>query len=123
MLKLDAGELQINVEERPDALLLLWNGKSIDRQPARLLEPFFATALAEATQKGVRIEMRFERLAHFNSSTISCLIQMIEDSRTKRTRLILTYDSQLAWQRLSFDALRVFQNTNAHFEIRTVQDR
>lgn len=122
MLTLHAGELQINVEERPDVLLLFWSGKSVDRNPGRLLEPFFADALTKAVAKGIRIEMRFDRLDHFNSSTISCLIQMIEDTRAKRTRLTLTYDSNRAWQRVSFDALRVFQNTNALFELRKLGD-
>jgi hypothetical protein len=64
--------------------------------------------LAVAGARNLPIELHFEQLEHFNSSTITSLIQLIQDSRARSIKLILVYDQALKWQRLSFDALRVF---------------
>ena len=122
MQSLYAGDLHIDVEERSGMLLLRWKGKSTDRQPGAALDPFFMAVLAEALEKSASVEMRFEQLLHFNSSTISCLIQMIEDARAKSVRMLLTYNAKAAWQRLSFDALRVFAMNNSLLELRPVHD-
>lgn len=117
---LTAAGLTIDIQEEDDALHLLWTGKSIDRQPSQTLDPFFAKALAEATKKGARVEMHFERLTHFNSSTISCLIRLIPQARALGVKLVLAYDAASSWQQVSFDALRVFAKNSPHFELRKV---
>ena len=117
MNNLDAGELTIDVEDRPEVLVAQWSGKSTDRQPHRVLEPFFAELLDEASKRKLPIEMHFGRLAHFNSSTISCLIRLVQDSQNRDVKLVLVYDEKVSWQRLSFDALRVFTKTNPLFEL------
>lgn len=122
MQNLYAGDLQIDVEDRPDAILLRWRGKSMDRNPGRVLEPFFMAVLAEALQRTSRVEMRFDALLHFNSSTIGSLIQMIEDAREKGVKLVLAYNAKAAWQRLSFDALRVFAMQSSLLELKPVKD-
>jgi hypothetical protein len=120
MNTLDTGDLKINVDNRAEALIAQWNGKSTDRQPQRFLEPFFAALLDEASERKLPIEMHFDRLAHFNSSTIGCLIRLVQDSRTRDVKLVLVYDDKVSWQRLSFDALRVFTKTNPLFELKQV---
>jgi hypothetical protein len=56
----------------------------------------------------VPIELRFERLEHLNSSTITALIKFLQESSSRRIPVILTYDARVEWQRISFDALGVF---------------
>jgi hypothetical protein len=61
-----------------------------------------------ANARKVPIELHFEDIEHINSSTITSIIQLIQDSRARSIKLILVYDQTLRWQKLSFDALRVF---------------
>jgi hypothetical protein len=120
MNSLCAGELTIDVIDQPDRLRLEWRGKSTDRQPQQVLAPFFGALLTETTSRKSGVEMHFEQLVHFNSSTIGCLIHFIHEARSKSVPLILFYDRTLVWQRMSFDALRVFGANDALFELRTV---
>ncbi|TMQ10607.1 MAG: STAS domain-containing protein [Deltaproteobacteria bacterium] len=95
-------------DEASAAVQLLWKGKSNHRHPGEALAPYFREVLAIAAQKRVPLELHFEKLDHFNSSTISSIIQLIQDSRARSVKLVLVYDQALKWQKLSFDALRVF---------------
>lgn len=115
---LTAGDLRIDVENEATRLVLHWQGKSTDRHPGRVLEPFFAAVLAKAASQSAAVEMHFERLVHFNSSTIGCLIQTIGEAKAKGVKLILVFDRSLSWQRLSFEALNVFVKDNQFFELR-----
>jgi hypothetical protein len=99
-------------------LALYWQGKSGDRHPERVLEPFFLQALAEAQQRKLGLEMHFEKLVHFNSSTIGYLIQLIQETRRRSLPLVLVFDHGLMWQKLSFDALRVFAKDNSLLQLR-----
>jgi hypothetical protein len=85
---------------------VLWSGKSNSRDPGRLLVPYFTRLLKEATATKSSVEMRFEKLEHFNSSTIAAVIQVINAARDQGVWLTLFYDPNLKWQALSFDALR-----------------
>jgi hypothetical protein len=118
MDNLSAGDLTIEAREDADQpLVLVWRGKSDDRYPGRVLGPYFAQVLDRAAARGGGIEMRFDKLGHFNSSTIATVIRFIQDARQRGVPLVLVYDQQLKWQKLSFDALRVFAK-DALFELR-----
>jgi hypothetical protein len=117
MENLAAGDLTIEAADaaepasepgRAAPLILSWKGKSDDRHPARILGPYFAIALERAAERKAALEMHFEKLEHFNSSTIASVIRLIQDARARGVPLVLVYDEALKWQKLSFDALRVF---------------
>jgi hypothetical protein len=104
----------------PEPLTLTWRGKADDRYPDKVLRPFFAQVLARALERGGGgVAMHFEHLDHFNSSTISTLIRCIQDARQKKVKLVLCYNQALKWQKLSFDALRVFAKDDL-LELRAV---
>lgn len=100
--------LAIHVTIGSGVLRLDWRGKSNDRQPAKQLAPFFAKASAVAQERHVPIEMHFENLEYFNSSTITSIIQLIQDLRQKKVGLVIVFASKVKWQKLGFDALRIF---------------
>ncbi len=110
MQNLNAGDLHIEAMggEPPSPIQLVWMGKSNDRHPGKVLGPYFGTVLAQASTQRVPVELRFEKLEHFNSSTITSIIQLIQDARARGVKLVLVYEQALKWQKLSFDALRVF---------------
>lgn len=107
MVNLQADELLIEVDERQPGLLVLnWLGRSASRSPGALLHPWFEQLFAGARERSAAVEMRFERLEHFNSSTIAVLIQLINSAQDRRIKMTVRYDAKLRWQTLSFDALR-----------------
>jgi len=110
MEELVAGDLRIRVEPSTPGqpLRLSWHGKSNDRHPGKILLPYLSQALTVAAAGGTGVELRFESLEHFNSSTITALIQLIQESRQRGVALAFVHDPNLKWQKLSFDALRVF---------------
>jgi hypothetical protein len=110
MQGLVVGDLRIEALEvpAPAAIRLVWKGKSNHRHPHEALAPYFREVLATAGDRKLAIELHFEKLEHFNSSTITSIIQLIQETRARAIRLVLVYDQALKWQKLSFDALRVF---------------
>lgn len=109
MEHLKADDLTIEATQAEGGpLTLTWKGKSDDRYPGKILAPYFAKVLDHATSSASPVEMHFEKLDHFNSSTIAAVIRFIQDARSKSVKLVIVYNQQLKWQKLSFDALRVF---------------
>jgi hypothetical protein len=115
------GDLRIDPELEGDALRLVWTGKSNARQADKGLGPYLDAALAQAAAQGLRLELRFERLLHFNSSTIAGIITIIHAARARGTPLTLVSDPNRQWQRLSFDALRVFVTPDGLFSLRAAE--
>jgi hypothetical protein len=104
------GELTIE-PRRPDgggSVDLFWRGKSNDRHPARTVVPYVTEVLAGAQAEQALVRLHFETIEHMNSSTITAIIQIIQDARTRRTQLVIVFDPSKNWQKLSFEALSVF---------------
>ncbi|ACL02983.1 SiaC family regulatory phosphoprotein [Desulfatibacillum aliphaticivorans] len=103
-------DLTIEVGEPVSGKIRLdWKGKSNDRQPRKILDPFFVMVCDAAKEMQSAIEMHFEDLEYFNSSTITAIIQLIQDLRNKQVPLEIVYDQTMKWQKLSFDALKIFE--------------
>lgn len=112
------GDLQIDLDdEAPSAIRLDWRGKSNHRQPDTVLNPFFAEIIrmSLASEKG--LEMHFEHLEFFNSSTITAIIQLVKELRDRRLKLTVSFDSRHRWQKIFFDALCIFDKGDGFFTI------
>jgi hypothetical protein len=120
MQSLIVGDLRIEAleDDASAPVRLLWKGKSNSRRPSETLAPYFRDVLTAAGKRRVPLELHFEKLEHFNSSTVSSIIQLIQESRARGVKLVLVYDQGLKWQKLSFDALRVFARDDL-LELRT----
>jgi hypothetical protein len=121
MHNLIAGDLKIDVVESGprDPIVLVWSGKSNHREPNKILGPYLGGAITEAVERKVAIELHFEKVDHFNSSTVTSIIQLIQEARQKSVRLVFIYDQKLKWQKLSFDALRVFDKGDDLLQLRS----
>jgi hypothetical protein len=108
--RLSSGDLSIDPAPSPPdgSIILMWRGRSTDRQPARIILPYVTPCLERALHLKVPLKMHFELLEHMNSSTITAIIQIIQEARSRGTRLVLSYDPSKRWQKLGFEALRVF---------------
>src|SRR5690349_2436067 len=99
-------ELTINRSEvGADAVQFVMTGKSNARDPAKFLVPYFAEALNTAAARHTAIEMHFEGMEQFNSSTIGAIIQIINAARSKGVELRFVYAAEKTWQALSFGAV------------------
>jgi hypothetical protein len=118
---LTSGELAIEVEDLADERIVCrWRGRSVERDPGQVLSPYFEQLLEAAHGRRAELEMRFDSLDHFNSSTIAALIRFIQSARGRGVRLVLFYDASLKWQRLSFEALRVLDKNDNLFRLVSV---
>ncbi|MCA1828042.1 MAG: hypothetical protein ABR567_05695 [Myxococcales bacterium] len=107
MVNLQADDLTIEVDERtPGRLGLGWLGRSNARNPGSILHPWFEQLFREAKERKMAIDMNFEKLEYFNSSTVAVLIQLISSARDRHITMSIRYDARLRWQALSFDALK-----------------
>ncbi len=121
MDSLVAGNLTIQVTVVDGGVLQLdWRGKSNDRQPTKILRPFFTEVEKIAAADGKSVEMHFEHLDHFNSSTITALIQFIQSLRANNLKLVIVFSAALKWQKLSFEALRIFEKPDGLLTFQTV---
>ena len=114
------GDLRVDVAEAEGALRLDWRGKSNARQPELHLNPFLSDITAQALAKSAAIEMHFEDLEFFNSSTITVIIQHVKDARSKGIKLVLSYDKSQKWQKIFFDALSMFEKSDGLLKINAV---
>src|SRR3954464_10782466 len=97
---LNSGNLRIECAGEAGDIVLTWRGSANDRNPAVTVNPFVRRVYDVAAERKASVEMRFEKLEHFNSSAITTLIQLIQEARTRKLRLVLTYDGSVKWQRL-----------------------
>lgn len=117
------GELTIEVHLTSDRRLALgWRGRSNERQPSLFLRPFFDRIARQAQELGVGIELHFERLEYFNSSTITAIIQLIQSLRAQRLKVGVIYDGRVRAQKMSFEALRPLETLDALVTVQDIAD-
>ena len=99
-------------------------GKSSSRDAGKVLAPVFDQALQSSIDEKQGLELHFERLEYFNSSTIAALVQFIRAAQERGVALTVVYDGTQKWQAMSFDALkramRPFQGGGAPVVFTTV---
>jgi hypothetical protein len=122
LLPLTSDGLTIEATDQPPGaragIRLTWKGRSSARNPGEFLVPYFRNMLQTATERGrVPLEIHFEDLEHFNSATIAAVIFLIQDARGQQVPLVFVYDQKLKWQKLSFDAIRVFVKSDGLLQL------
>lgn len=112
------GDLTIDFEEVSGSRVALhWKGASNSRDPQSGLRSFFGLALAECAAGSKVLEMHFEALNHFNSSTIAAVLRFVEDARTKAVKVELFYDPSLRWQAHTFVAMKALAKDDGLLKI------
>lgn len=114
-----AGDLRIELPLPSSAprLSLEWRGRSDSRDPGVALQPFLAEVLAAAQAAHVPVELHFEALEYFNSSTVSVLVDFVRSACSHKVPLYVTYAGEVRWQRLSFESLKVFASLDHNVHV------
>ena len=116
------GDLVIEAKVKSPGLLRIdWKGKSNHKNPESVLSGFFSDVTRWAVKERGRLEMHFEELEFFNSSTITTIIKYIKELRQRQIALTVTFSGSHRWQRIFFDALWVFVKNDGLFTMTAVK--
>jgi hypothetical protein len=101
---------------------LVWKGKGTDRHPAAVLRPYLEDALRAARERSTSMELGLEAVSYMNSSTYTCVVDLVRAARDAKVPLTLTYDRSVSWQHVGVEALRAFDAGDGLLSLRAVGD-
>jgi len=110
--------LSIHVAEQASNIKVQWQGKSIDREPAKFISPILVKVLNMASVMNKRIIMDFQHLSYMNSSTITPIIKILERAKKGMIKITIVYQKSMKWQELNFSALEIFKTKDNRLEIK-----
>lgn len=110
--------LTIQVIEYETSIDVLWEGKSIDREPGKFISPILMKVLEMASVLNKRVIMDFNSLSYMNSSTVTPIIKILERAKKGMTKITVFYQKSLKWQDLNFSALEIFRTKDNRVEIK-----
>jgi len=123
MTPLNSGDLIIEQSRSAQQTIRLdWKGRSNARRPDEVLNPFLSDVLEQARSGTAGIEMHFETLEYLNSSTVGVLVQFLHRARAGGVPLCFNYSASVRWQKLSFEALRVFEQMDSRVRVVAVPE-
>lgn len=102
MENLDANSLRIEVSDRDDHVHMKLFGSSEDREPSKILTPYF-TKIVDEMDKSLVVD--FSELEYMNSSTVGPILNLIKMLNSKAIQTTLLYDKSLAWQKSAFNGI------------------
>jgi len=111
-------ELTIRTARLGATLRVDWRGRSTNRNPEQTLRGLFKELILLSRQPGTTIEMHFEALEFFNSSTITSVLQFVKELRDARIALVVAFDPANKWQKTFFDALWMYERDDGLFRLR-----
>ena len=114
------GDLSIEVGGTPQGLELIWRGSSNSRNPGEALRAYFKVALAEASTRRAKLDLHFEHLIQFNSSTVSFLLHLVDEAAAQGVALTYFYDGSQRWQAHNFEALALLKRDAKGCSVRRV---
>lgn len=103
MNDLNAGDLTIKVEEKNTDVYISWLGKSREREPGAVINPYIEGIISDL--EGKKLIMDFVKLEYMNSSTVPSIIKMFKLLDTRKIQTKVLYNKSSNWQSASFKAL------------------
>ena len=108
------GSLSIEIKDG-ETITMSWLGRSENREPAVLLNPYLAGFVDSINGKTLVLD--FTKLEYMNSSTVPPIIQLIKNLNAKAVATKIYYDKESKWQAASFKALETISKTMAGIEV------
>lgn len=116
MENLESGALKIWVTNNDDRITITWMGKSEDRNPEIVLNPYVDGLLNSLKDKKVILD--FKNLEFMNSSTIPPIIRLMKKLEDEGISTEIIYNSSNYWQVFSFEILEQLSSLMAKVTIR-----
>ena len=114
------GDLSIEVGSNPEGLELIWRGSSNSRNPGEALRAYFKVALAEASTRRAKLDLHFEHLIQFNSSTVMVLMHLVDDAAAQGVAMTFFYDGAQRWQAHNFESIALLKRDTKGFTVRRI---
>lgn len=114
------GDLSIEVGGTAEGLELIWRGSSNSRNPGEALRAYFKVALAEAATRRAKLDLHFENLIQFNSSTVSVLLHLVDEAAALGVSMNYFYDGGLRWQAHNFESIALLKREVKGFCVKKV---
>lgn len=111
------GPLTIGREDRDGELVLVFEGKSILRDPTELLQPLLFDSLSEASESSLTLVLDFRKLTYMNSSTFTPVVKTLEKARVGTGSVRVLFNSEERWQSVSFAALSIFATRDGRISV------
>lgn len=112
------GDLSIEVGGTAEGLELVWRGSSNSRNPGEALRAYFKVAIAEAAVRRAKLDLHFEHLIQFNSSTVSVLLHLVDEAAAQGVSLTYFYDGTQRWQAHNFESISLLKRDVKGFSVR-----
>lgn len=113
----EEGALKVGRADTEDELVLVFEGKSILRDPMEFLQPILFQVLEEAVETDKRLVLDFRNLAYMNSSTYTPLVKTLERARVGHAKVTVRYDENQQWQAVSFMAVSIFATSDGRVQV------
>ena len=114
------GDLSIEVGGTPEGLELVFRGASNSRNPGEALRAYFKVALAEAATRRAKLELHFEHLIQFNSSTVSVLLHLVDDAAAQGVAMTYFYNGSQRWQAHNFESISLLKREVKGFGVKRI---
>ena len=114
------GDLSIEVGGTAEGLELIWRGASNSRNPGEALRAYFTVAVAEASVRRAKLDLHFEHLIQFNSSTVSVLLHLVDEAAAAGVAMTYFYDGAQRWQAHNFESIALLKRDVKNFSVRKV---
>lgn len=112
------GDLSIDVGGTAEGLELVWRGASNSRNPGEALRAYFKVALAEASTRRAKLDLHFEQLIQFNSSTVSVLLHLVDEAEAQGLTMTYFYDGAQRWQAHNFESIALLKRDAKGFTVK-----
>ncbi len=113
--------LKIHLTDGSDSIHIGLTGKSVERDPGKMITPILLNALKNTGEENRHIILNFCQLDFMNSSTITPIIKILDRAKRGNNRLTILYNKALKWQALSFSALEIFETRDKRIEIKGIE--
>lgn len=112
------GDLSIDVGGTAEGLEFVWRGASNSRNPGEALRAYFKVALAEAATRRAKLDLHFEQLIQFNSSTVSVLLHLVDEAEAQGVKMTYFYDGAQRWQAHNFESIALLKRDSKGFTVK-----
>lgn len=111
-------DLTIKMNKIGNQITMVWLGQSIAKDPTSEVGPYLQNVIKESA--GHQFIIKFEQLKFMNSSSVKVILTFISNLNTAGIKTDISYNANITWQRISFEALKTFARRMAHVSIQGV---
>ncbi len=111
------GLLVMEIDENDSSIEITFLGKSTEREPGSFITPILTEVIQNSRKYNKIISMNFLKLEYMNSSTITPIIRILENTKKGNENISILYDKSKKWQELCFTALKIFETKDSRIKI------